>query len=91
MMILVIILKFLPFVDVEEFLIQDPSERVERNVVFRDVGLGKRFMKGRQKGIWRNTWAIKRIMFVDDRDLMLFNHGSKKEMNVEDRFHEKCE
>ena len=84
-MILVVILKFLPFVDVEEFLIQDPSERVERNIVFRDVGLGKRFMKGSQIGIWRNTWAIKRIVLVDDRDLILFNHGNKKETNVENK------
>jgi hypothetical protein len=40
-------------------------------------------MEGGQVGIRRDTRAIKRIMFVDNRDLILFNHGNKI-MNVED-------
>jgi hypothetical protein len=72
------------FVDVEKFLIQDSTERVERNIVFRDIGLGQRRMEESQVGIWRNTWAIKRIMCVDNRDLILFNHGHKERMNVEE-------
>jgi len=40
-------------------------------------------MEGGQVGTRRDTGAVKRIMFVDNRDLTLFNHGNKEQMKVE--------
>jgi hypothetical protein len=73
------------FVNVKELLIQNSSERVEGQAIFRNIGLGQRLMEGSQVGIWRNIWAIKRIMLIDNRNLILFNHGDKDRMNVEDK------
>jgi hypothetical protein len=76
-------------INVKELHIQDSSERVERNIVFRGIGLGKRIMEGGQVGTRRDTGAVKRIMFVDNRDLILFNHGNKMIVNVEDKLKER--
>ena len=46
-------------------------------------------MEGGQVGTRRDTGAVKRIMFVDNRDLILFNHGNKMIVNVEDKLKER--
>ena len=81
-------------VNEKEFTMQGLSERVKRNIVFGDVGLGKRFMEGSQVGARGDIRAIKRIMLVDNRNLVRFDHGNKETMNVEDKVkrvsQEKC-
>jgi hypothetical protein len=64
------------------------SERAQRNFVCGDIRLGKRIMEGSQVGIRRNIRAVERVVFVDNRDLILFNHGNSlntERMNVEDK------